>query len=413
MVASLINIMIVTSSIIISGTKILHNGAVAVYSGTILAVGSLSEIIKKYPGHQIHHIKKAVLLPGLINLHTHLELPPLPDIKLVKTFSDWILNLITAKKNLKNRDYSFAAQKNIESIISSGTTTVGEICTHGESPFLLEQSGLRSIIYHEIISMDIKHKDQKFGTVRSIKNIGLIQHGLSPHSPYTVSEQVLNHIKKTTEKHKLKLCMHVAESKDEIRLLQRKRSSLEKLYQFANWNLDWAPTGTSSFEYLNDLGILSPDFLAVHAVQAADSDISLIKRTGTAIAHCPRSNRELRAGRMPLKKFLHAGITVGLGTDSLASSPSLNLWDEMRYAYKIHKKDGITPKTIFSLATSGGAEALGMAKETGTIEPWKKADLIAVPLPGKDTGDLYSDLLRETKSCIMNIVNGKIILDAR
>ncbi len=413
MVASFINIMIVTSSVIISGTKIIHNGAVAVYTGTILAVGSLSEIIKKFPGHRIHHIKKTVLLPGLINLHTHLELPPLLDIKQAKKFSDWILNLIIAKRNLTNKDYSFAAQENIKSIITSGTTTVGEICTHGESPSLLKQSGLRSLIYHEIIAMDTKHKDQKLRALRSIKNTGRIQHGLSPHSPYTVSEQVLNHIKKTTEKHKLKLCMHVAESKDEIRLLQRKRNSLEKLYQFANWNLDWAPTGTSSFEYLNDLGIFSPDFLAVHAVQIADSDISLIRRTGTAVAHCPRSNRELRVGRMPLKKFLNAGITVGLGTDSLASSPSLNLWDEMRYAYKIHKKDGITPKTIFSLATSGGAKALGMDKEIGILEPGKKADLIAVPLPKKDTGDLYSDLLRETKSCIMNIVNGKIILDAR
>jgi cytosine/adenosine deaminase-related metal-dependent hydrolase len=85
------------------------------------------------------------------------------------------------------------------------------------------------------------------------------------------------------------------------------------------------------------------------------------------------------------------------------------MWDEMRYAYKIHKKDGITPKDIFTLATVGGAKALGMHKDIGTLEPGKKADLIVVPLPKKDTGDIYSDLLRETKSCIMSMVNGKII----
>jgi cytosine/adenosine deaminase-related metal-dependent hydrolase len=100
---------------------------------------------------------------------------------------------------------------------------------------------------------------------------------------------------------------------------------------------------------------------------------------------------------------------VGLGTDSLASVPNLNMWDEMRYARKIHKKDGVTAEDIFKLATIGGAKALGLDKEIGTLEPGKKADLIAVPLPKKDTGDLYSDLLRETKSCIMTMVNGKIL----
>ena len=112
---------------------------------------------------------------------------------------------------------------------------------------------------------------------------------------------------------------------------------------------------------------------------------------------------------MPLKKFLDAGITVGLGTDSLASSPTLNMWDEMRYAYQIHRRDGISAEDIFRLATIGGAKALGLDKEIGTLEPGKKADIIAVPLPKKNTGDLYSDLLRETKSCIMTMVNGKIL----
>ena len=112
---------------------------------------------------------------------------------------------------------------------------------------------------------------------------------------------------------------------------------------------------------------------------------------------------------MPLKKFLDAGIPIGLGTDSLASSPSLNMWDEMRYAHRIHRRDGISAEDIFRLATIGGARALGLDQDIGTIEPGKKADIIAVPLPKKNTGDFYSDLLRETNSCIMSVVNGEII----
>jgi cytosine/adenosine deaminase-related metal-dependent hydrolase len=203
--------------------------------------------------------------------------------------------------------------------------------------------------------------------------------------------------------------MHIAESKDEIKLLQRKKSGLEKIYEFAKWDLDWAPRGASSFEYLNRIGFLSSDLLAVHAVQVTDKDIDLIKKSKTSVAHCPRSNKELGVGKMPLKKFLDAGITVGLGTDSLASVPNLNMWDEMRYAYQIHRRDGVSPEDIFKLATIGGAKALGLGKEIGTLEPGKRADMIAVPLPKKNTGNLYSDLLRETKSCIMTMVNGKIL----
>lgn len=400
------------------GTTPLDNRAVVIQGKTILAIGPVTKKIKKYAGHHVYHLDNAVLMPGLINLHTHLELPPLMDTIRARRFSDWVLNLINAKKKLDNKDYTFASQENINSLIRAGTTTVGEICTHNISPALLKQSGLRALVFHEIISMgtrDKRFENSKF-IIQSSKEeqlLSLIHRGLSPHTPYTVSETVLRQIKKSAEKHGSKLCMHVAESKDEIRLLLEKKSGLEKLYNFANWDLACAPKGSSSIEYLKRISLLSPNLLVVHAVHASDNDIKLLKKFKVPIAHCPRSNNETRVGRMPLKKFLDAGITVGLGTDSLASTPSLNMWDEMRYAYKIHKKDGITAKDIFYLATIGGAKALGMDKEIGTLEPGKKADLIVVPLPKRTTGDIYSDLLRETKSCIMSVVNGKVIHDAR
>jgi len=203
--------------------------------------------------------------------------------------------------------------------------------------------------------------------------------------------------------------MHIAESKEEMRLLQRKKSGLEELYHLAGWDLDLAPHDDSSIEYLKRIGFLSPYLLAVHAVHVTGKDIKIIRKSNVSIAHCPRSNKETGVGKMPLKKFLDAGLTVGLGTDSLASSPTLSLWDEMRYAYQIHRRSGVSAKDIFRIATINGAKALGLDKEIGALEPGKKADMIAVHLPGKDTGDIYSDLLRETKSCIMSMVNGKVL----
>ena len=404
--------MIITSQKLLTlrdNTPPVNHGAVVFSGGTIHEIGLAEKMLKKYPGHLVYRLDNAVLMPGLINVHSHLELPPLLNSVRSKVFPEWVMSLIQAKKKLDARKYKSAAKLNVETLLECGTTAVGEICTHDISPNVFKQRGLRAVVYKEIISMNPSSPIPQLSSSVYRSPNRLFMTGLSPHTPYTVSKSALLQIKKFAMKRHLLLCMHVAESKEEIRLLQRKKNGLKRLYQFAHWDLAWGPKGSSSFEYLNRIGFLSPNLLAVHAVQVTDEDIKLIKKSRTSVAHCPRSNGELGVGRMPLKKFLDAGIAVGLGTDSLASAPSLNMWDEMRYAYRIHKRDGITPRDIFKLATIGGARALGLDKDIGTLELGKKADIIAVPLPKKSTGDLYSDLLRETKSCIMTMVNGKIL----
>jgi cytosine/adenosine deaminase-related metal-dependent hydrolase len=395
--------------IIMPGAPPINKGAVVIRYGSITAVGSAEKIIMKYSGHRVVHFADSVLLPGLINLHVHLELPPLLDIIRAKTFPDWVINLIEKKKGLTSCDYDLATRQNIKMLMRTGTTTVAEICTHDISPAILKQSGLRAIIYQEVISMNPLSLSPRLASFDNRTPYKLVHRGLSPHTPYTVSEAALRAINLFSREKDIRLAMHVAESKDEILLLQQKKNGLEKIYQFAKWDLAWAPKGPSSFEYLGRIGILSPHLLAVHAVHVTDKDIKLIKKSKVSIAHCPRSNKETGVGRMPLKKICAAGITVGIGTDSLASSPSLNLWDELRYALRIHRRDGIIAKDLLKLATIGGAKALGLEKEIGSLEAGKRADLIAVPLPTKNTGDIYSDLLRETKSCIMTMVDGKIL----
>ena len=385
----------------------LDDGALVIGHGRILAIGKASVMGKKYPGHRVVRLEAAVIMPGLVNSHAHLELPLLLDDIRAQNYADWVLNLLKKKIRITKSDYVAAARTNITSLLRSGTTTVAEISTHGASPPLLAKSGLRAIIFHEIISMAQDRKALVLPHLRS--STRLIRYGYSPHSPHTVSEIALREIHRVAAGRAIPLCMHVAETKDEILLLQHKKSGLDRLYAAAGWDTSRAPRARSSFEYLRSVGILSPAFLAAHAVQTDNADISIIKRSGAGIAHCPRSNHELGTGTMDLVHFLKAGIPVGLGTDSLASSPSLNLWDEMRYAYKVHRRSGVTTRDIFHMATLGGAGALGMGKEVGSLEPGKRADIIALALPGKNTGDLYSDLLRETNTCIMSIVNGRVL----
>jgi cytosine/adenosine deaminase-related metal-dependent hydrolase len=390
---------------------LIDNGAVAINNkGTILAVGSAADIIKRFTKHRIRRLHNVVLLPGLINIHSHIELPPLLESVRAKTFPDWIINLIRAKKDLSKQNYRSATRINIKTLIHTGTTTVGEICTHSVSPTLLKKAGLRAVVYHEIISMNPIQGDhwEPPPGLPSRPSL-LIQTGLSPHATYTVSQVALSAISRLSKKKGIRVAMHIAESKEEIRLLQRKKNGLEELYRLAGWDIGWAPHGNTSVQYLKGTGFLSPNLLAVHAVQVTGIDIEIMRKSRVSVAHCPRSNKETGVGKMPLKKFLDAGVTVGLGTDSLASSPTLNMWDEMRYAYHIHRRSGVSAEDIFRLATINGAKALGLDKEIGILEPGKKADMIAVPLPEKDTGDIYSDLLRETKSCSMSMVNGKVL----
>ena len=203
--------------------------------------------------------------------------------------------------------------------------------------------------------------------------------------------------------------MHIAESKEEIQLLQRKKSGLEISIVLLDGTLAGRLRAIHQSNISRESVFSLPTSWLCMLFRLREKTSILIRKSRVSIAHCPRSNKETGVGKMPLKKFLDAGVTVGLGTDSLASSPTLNMWDEMRYAYQIHRRSGVSAEDIFRLATINGAKALGLDKEIGTLAPGKKADMIAVPLPGKDTGDIYSDLLRETKSCIMSMVNGKVL----
>lgn len=389
-------------------SPLLRNGAIVLSGDVIRAIGPANSISRAYPEHEIIDLGEAVLMPGLVNVHAHLELPPLLDLIRARNFPEWVINLIRLKKNIGRHEYTTAAQQNIDALIRTGTTCVGEISTHEVSSALLDRSGLRAIVYREIISLDPAAKpDHRTTAVR--RPTRLVRYGLSPHAPYTVSDVVLRTIRKTAGPRLLPVSMHVAESTDEVKLLLGKRSGFDELYRLAGWDLSWAPLAASPIQHLKQLGLLSPSFLAVHAVHASDTDIALLRRTRTPVAHCPRSNRATRTGKLPLRKFLDAGVVVGLGTDSLASAPSLSMWDEMRAALSLHRRSGVSARDIMAIATFGGARALGLGDITGSLQPGKKADLIAVPLPRRNTGDLFSDLLRETKTCIMCVVNGRIL----
>lgn len=388
------------------GREIPSCDTIRIHASRIDDLGQAGALLGRYPRDRVLDLGNSIVLPGLVNVHAHLELPPIAKKVKAGEYALWVLRLLRAKQQMSSSDYRKAALANCATLLETGTTTVGEISTHGASPSIIRKSGLRSVVYHEIIAI---RPGDRARIPQRLSPTALIAHGLSPHSPHTTSPEVLEKVRSLAIRRHLRLCMHVAETLDEGLLLQREPGGLDKLYAAAGWSRSWAPSDRSSFAYLERSGVLSERFLAVHAVHADARDRTIIRRTRTPIAHCPRSNRALHVGTLPLKSYLDQGIVVGLGTDSLASVPTLSLWDEMRAALEIHGPTGIFARDLLRIATEGGAKALGLNEQIGTLEPGRRADLIAVPSPRRSSGDICSDLLRETKSCTMTMVNGTVL----
>ncbi|MBN1631431.1 MAG: amidohydrolase family protein, partial [Thermoleophilia bacterium] len=218
-----------------------------------------------------------------------------------------------------------------------------------------------------------------------------LEWGVSPHAPYTVPPRLYREAARFARRAGLRMATHVAESHAEVELLTKGSSAIAKAYKAAHlWKRQhWRPPGISPVQCVAESGALGPDMLAVHAVQVDESDVETLAVTGTAVAHCPRSNLRLKCGVAPVADMRAAGITIGLGTDSLASNDNLDLFDEMRLALEVSRSRGtaLTPDAVLRMATLEGARALGWDHLVGSLEVGKSADVIAVQLRGLETGD--------------------------
>lgn len=381
------------------------NAAILIENGKIRDIGIKDEIINRYRSHELMEFKDAALMPGLINLHAHLELTALKgrifneDTELTR----WILRLVEEKKAASAEALSSGIGQGINEIISSGTTTIADISTNGESFYKLKTSWIRGIVYKELLNFDdtiaLSYWNKSIKDIERLKRdeTELLRIGISPHSPYAVSPRLLGLIKEYAEKEGLRLTMHVSESKEEIEFISEDKGPIKdnylKRFKWDKYKRQVFEDCKSPVEYLEKEGLLSPEFLLVHGVYLNDDDIKRLAQKNVPVVHCPRSNVFIGVGVAPFYKLISEGITVGLGTDSCASNYSLNMWDEMRFAYLLHNRNRIdnkkiTAEEIIKAATINGAKALGLDDKTGTIEIGKEADIIAVRLPKRDT-DIY------------------------
>jgi cytosine/adenosine deaminase-related metal-dependent hydrolase len=358
-------------------------GAVAIEGGRIVSVGARD-------GSEDVALGRVAVLPGLVNAHTHLALsylhgriPPAPS------FLGWVRPMLAARRERAGLDDQIvlsAAADAIARARATGTALFGDVSNSLSSVPLLREAKMAGCVFHELIGFRGVDADEQVAAARraidALSVGGEVRLSLAPHAPYSVSPALFSAIRRNLDEQPGRMIstVHLGESPEEIELLKKGtgpwRSLLEEI---GVWNETWKVPACSPVEYLSDLGFLQNTVLAVHGVQLEGHDLSRLRTLGVTVVSCPRSNRYVGVGSPPLEAFYAMDLDVALGTDSLASVEDLNMFTELAEARRIATR--VPARALLRSATLSGATALGFGDEYGSIEPGKRAALIAVRVP--------------------------------
>ncbi len=326
-----------------------------------------------------------VLLPGLVNTHTHLEFSdcekPLgrPRVPL----PEWIRQVI-GTRHRGDRDATAAIRTGLRESLRGGVTTIGEISTTSPSAYATF-SGSNLSVFQEVIGfsaarVDSVQNDLEQRLAVSIENSNL-QMGISPHAPYTVHPQLLRSLVNVASERNLPMAMHLAESREELELLRSGTGPFQQLLADRSmWDAEAIPRDSTPLDYLRTLST-APRVLVIHGNYLSDEEIAFLAehRERMSVVFCPRTHAYFGHEPYRLEKMLAAGVRVALGTDSRASNPDLSLLSEMRFIAK--QFSALAPAMILQMGTTHGAHALGLSDSTGELVAGKLADLVAIPCP--------------------------------
>lgn len=410
--------------------KPISEGAVVVKSGLIKEVGQKSQLFKSYPDEKVLDLGEAVILPGFVDTHTHLEFSTFRGTCHDVPFWAWKLELAEKSRLFDEEDWCVSAQLGALEALQSGVTCIADITKTGASLRAAKKAGLRGVIFYEVSEMDNakveKVMEEAEATVREWQKIvqgSLLQVGISPYSVYNVTPPLLKQVAQFAKEKELYLATHLAGSKEEYEFVKFGAGPLAHQYREAMGWADhlWQPLGVSPVKYMENWGLFETPLLAVHCIQVDDYDIDVLERYNVRIAHCPRTSAKLGMGAAPLAKFLQRQMKVGLGTDSPASNYAMDFFDEMRVGLLLQRSlagnvSALSTRKFVEMATLGGAQSLGLEKKIGSLEPSKEADLIAVDISeahqflGEDPYNLLV-YWADQENVIMTMVKGEIVYD--
>jgi 5-methylthioadenosine/S-adenosylhomocysteine deaminase len=368
--------------------QVVSPGAVAINGHTILEVGSPDAIGAKYRAAQTIRAPDQIVLPGLINTHTHAPMVMFRGLADDMALMEWLTKYIfpVEAKTVTPEMVRIGTRLAALEMIESGTTAYADMYYFEEEiAKATKQAGIRGILGQTIIQFPAPDAQTAGAALmRAERFLQLFQHdslivpAVAPHAPFTNDQAVLLESAALARTYGAPLLIHVAETEDEVRQIREKYSA--------------TPVG-----FLESIGFWTPRTLVAHGVWVNDDDIAMLKRRGVGVSHNPESNMKLSSGAAPVARYVKEGVALGLGTDGAASNNDLDMFEAMRQASFLAKHASRDPtvvpaQTALDLATIGGARALGMADLIGSIEAGKRADLITVSMSAARQTPLYNDV---------------------
>ena len=394
--------------------RVIENGGIAIKDGRIVAVDTAALMDLNYSSRQVIEAQGKVVIPGLINGHTHVPMTLFRGIADDLDLQEWLTKYIfpAEAKNVTEDFVRVGTRLGLAEMIRSGTTTYCDMY-YFEDAIADEtfKAGMRGVLGETVIDFPVA--DNKTNAeamayvdrfVKHWKGNALIIPAIAPHAPYTVSQDHLKAVREFSDRTGAPIVIHISETKREV-----DDSIKDK--------------GARPIDYLNRFGFLNNRVIAAHVVWPSDEELALLKKLGVGIVHNPQSNMKLASGVAPVPAMLKDDLPVGLGTDGPASNNDLNLWEEMDTAAKLHKLISKDPKVVsaqeaFEMATIRGARALHLEKEIGSIEKGKRADIVIVDLDDLNQVpwyNIYSDLVYATKADDVRtvIIEGRVVMRDR
>jgi len=392
--------------------RIIRNGAVAIQGSRIVAIGTVEELEKVWKADREIDAKGMVVTPGLVNSHTHLSMTLFRGVADDIPAIEWLPRIWSIEKNMSEQACHAGALLGCLEMIKSGTTCFADQYFHmNQVAGAVERSGMRAVLAQGVLELGDSEKGREqlkeaadFAKEWNGKVEGRIRCKIGPHAIYSCSTRLLKEARQIANEIGVGLHIHLAEAPNEIKMVKEK-------------------CGRTPTEHLANIDFLSPDVLAAHCTFVENSDIEILRKTGTGVSHCPSTAMKYGGGISPVPDLVREGVSVGIGTDGCGSNNNLDMIEEMRTAaflHKLNRKDAtvLPARTMLRLATIGSATAVGLQSEVGSLEVGKKADMILVDF-GKPhltpfhnvTGHLvYSSFGSDVHT---TIIDGEIIMENR
>lgn len=407
-------------------------GAVLVRDGRIRDIGKADMLRLRYPDEEVKDFGTAAIMPGLVDLHTHLENSILRGIVHDVPYVTWLRTVAETSRRMEVSDWYDSAILGGLDVLSSGITTVADITSTGAACTAAQKLGLRAVVYREVGATDKRRVDYAMRTAendimhwREEVDPDRIRIGVAPAPLYMCHPEVFGKVAEFATRADLPVAMHLAGSREEYNFVRYGSSTFSVHGDDVKRGFvelpPWLPTGTSPVRYVLNWGAFEcPNIVAIHCVHVDDEDVKKLKEYNVGVAVCPRCNAQLGMGVSPVNEFLRAGLNVGLGTDSPAATDSTDMLSEMRLGMLIQRAvnvgEFLDSDTVLEMATIGGARALSLDHEIGSLEVGKRADVIAVDLSSSHQSPTTNPVSALVNTCnagdvVMTMVDGKTLYE--